>query len=96
MHARIISARYPRIVYATISTQIEQFRPNSMITNQLQLKNNSMPSGRQQLSGTISDARFKHSALEFDAVDMVLHQKISQLCCMLQLSNNALGAQKSP
>lgn len=67
-----------------------------MITNQLRLKNNSAPWRRQQWGETISDARFDHSVVNFDAVDMVLHQKIPQLSCMLQFSNNALGAEKSP
>jgi hypothetical protein len=67
-----------------------------MIVNFLRLKNNSTRWGCRQLRGTISGTRFDHSALEFDAVDMVLDRKNSQLCCMLQLSNKAFGAQQSP
>ena len=90
MHARIISARNPRIVRATISAQIKRFLPNRMIRNTLWFENNRAQLECFPLRGTISNARFDHSASEFDDVDMVLHRKNSQLCCMLQLSNKAL------
>jgi hypothetical protein len=67
-----------------------------MIISPLRLKNSCAQWEYGQLGGPIFNARFDHSLLEFDDVDMVLHRKNSQLCCMLQLSNNALGAQKSP
>ncbi|MBK8738193.1 MAG: hypothetical protein IPM02_00940 [Betaproteobacteria bacterium] len=52
--------------------------------------------GCQWPTGTISGTCLLPSALEIDDVDMVLQRKFSQLCCMLQLSNKPLGAQKSP
>jgi hypothetical protein len=67
-----------------------------MIINPSRLKNCCAQRECRLPGGTISDARFDHSLLEFDAVDMVLRRKNSQVCCMLQLSNKALGAQKSP